>query len=500
MGKASRILAVTVCVAGCLPDTSDFSSADAGRSDGSAADAAVDGGQDMFVAQSCRGDTDCVSPRNDCQLAEGSCEGGECVYETRIGETCDDESPCTTSDRCRPAGCLGDPLVCTPPEPRCEANVLITASGGRCEAGSCVFDESRETCPMGCAGGACEVDVCVPMDWTLTDVGAASTLDFAASVDHRTDASGTDHVVYVADDGLHYLSRPRGGSWTDAVVEGASAGAPPKDPSLGFDDGGVPHIAFARWNDEVVHAFRAGPGWDTESIATRGGTPAITGTTDGALHVVYENSGLRHAVRASGATEWVTEPIRRSDGGVTRAANADAIVLLSDGLLLHLVFTDFGEDVLAYGRFTDTWALETVWDALVLPSAFDAALGAGGAVHVSFSDDAEDALRYAHRPAGAGSWDVQTVHDEVNRLGDPNAIAVTGAGAIHIAYRDEIRFDLRYAWRPAGGTFEHAALDPDNGFAAGAYADDAGRVRFVYRAVPPVGPDVLRVAEVRDCP
>ncbi len=138
--------------------------------------------------------------------------------------------------------------------------------------------------------------------------------------------------------------------------------------------------------------------------------------------------------------------------------------------------------------------------ALVLPSAFDATLDGSGGVHVSFSDDAANDLHYAFRPAGAGTWSVDVVHAAVERMGDPSAIAVTGAGEVHIVYRDEIRFDVRYAWRPAGGGFSHAALEPDNGFAAGAYADDAGRVRFVYRAVPPVGSDVLRVAEVRECP
>jgi len=352
---------------------------------------------------------------------------------------------------------------------------------------------------MGCSAGACEVDVCVPSPWSLTDISAAGPLDFASDADHRVDGSGNDHVAYVTNNGLHYLYRPRGGSWIDQAVEAAGAGTLPKDPQLGFDASGAPHIVFARWNDEVVHAVRPGTDWVANRVDD-GSVPAVAGTPDGAIHIVYEDNGLKHAVLASGASEWVIEPIRRTDGGFTRAARGDSLRLLSDDAgRLHLVFTDFAEDDLSYGRFTTEWALETVHPALVLPSAFDATVDPAGGVHVSFSDDSGRDLYYANRPT-TGSWSSVVVHAAVERMGDPNAIAVTPSGAVHIVYRNEDRRDVRYATRPVGGSFSHAALEPDNGFAAGAYADDAGRVRFVYRAVPPAGADVLRVAEVRECP
>lgn len=491
--------------AGCLPDTSDFTIADAGAETDAAefdlgADAAVDGGQDMFVPQSCTSEDDCRSPRNGCQNSPGSCESGECVYESRTGEGCDDGDPCTTGDVCEATGCVGASVTCAPPAPRCDGGELVTSSGGRCEAGECSYDESREPCSLGCSAGACEVDVCVPAPWSLTDITAAAAVGFNADADHRTDDGGNDHIVYVSDGGLRYLFRPRGGSWVDEQVEGAGPGTLPSDPQLGFDAAGAPHIVFSRWNDEVVHAVKPGGAWVADRVAD-GSVPGVTGTPDGAIHIVFENFGLRHAVLASGATDWDITAIRRTDGGFTRAANADTLRLLSDGSgQLHLVFTDFGEDELSYGRFTTEWTLETVHPALVLPSAFDATIDTAGGVHVSFSDDAGRDLRYSHRPPGAGVWSPTVVHAAVERMGDPSAIAVTPSGAIHIVYRDEDRREVRYATRPAGGSFSHDALEPDNGFAAGAYADDAGRVRLVYRAVPPVGADVLRVAEVRECP
>ncbi len=507
MGSGSRLWVLVACVAahGCLPDTSDFTVADLGHDrdgavgDGST-DAAVDGGQDMFVPQSCMADGDCTSPRNECQNSPGRCESGECVYDTRIGEGCDDLDPCTTGDICQATGCLGETVTCTPPGPRCDGSELVTSSGGRCEGGGCVYDESRETCDMGCSAGACEVDVCVPAPWSLTDITAAAPLDFASDADHRVDAAGNDHVAYVSNDGLHYLYRPRGGSWIDQAVEAAGPGTLPSDPQIGFDASGAPHIVFERWNDEVAHAVRPATDWVADRVDD-GSVPAIAGTPDGAIHIVYDDNGLQHAVLASGAADWVITPIRRTDGGFTRAARGDGIRLLADDMgRLHLVFTDFAEDDLSYGRFTTEWTLETVHGALVLPAAFDATVDVNGGVHVSFSNDAGADLYYSYRPPGAGGWTPTPIHTGLGRNGDPNAIAVTPNGAIHIVYRDEDNRDVRYASRPVGGSFSHDALEPDNGFAAGAFADDAGRVRLVYRAVPPVGSDVLRVAEVRTCP
>lgn len=500
MGRGTAIWAAIASLAsvGCLPDTGGFTSADA-----AAADAAVDapdGGGDMFEPELCAGPEDCRTPRTACQRMQGRCEGGECVYEVRVGEPCDDGDPCTTGDRCEAAGCRGSAVSCSAPGPRCDGDERVSSSGGRCVGGECAYDESREPCPMGCAAGECETEVCVPMPWSLTDIAAAAPVDFSADADHRTDLGGGDHLVYVSGTELRYLHRPRGGAFADELVEAAGPGAPPKDPQIGFDASGAPHIVFSRWNDEVVHAVRSGGAWEVARVDD-GSTPAITGTPDGSLHVVYERSGLRHAVLASGETEWAVAPIRRTDGGFTRAARGDGVRLGSDAAgRVHLVFTDFAEDELSYGRFSTEWTLETVHPALVLPSAFDATVDVDGGVHVSFSDDAGRDLHYAFRPSGPGVWSSVPVHAALERMGDPSAIAVSPAGAVHIVYRDEDRRGVRYATRPVGGVFTHDALEPDNGFAAGAYADDAGRVRLVYRAVPTVGSDALRVAEVRTCP
>lgn len=509
-------LAIAMCgLLGCLPSPDDFMFADVSRDAGGRdavplADTGSDGGPrdagiDRFVPQECGEAADCRTPRDDCQLVQGECTAGECVYTPRTGD-CDDGDRCTRDDACTPTGCMGSAVTCTPPGPRCESEERVTSSGGRCEPeAGCVFDEAREACEFGCAAGECSEEVCLAMDWALSEVTA--DVGFASDMAHALDASGGDHVAYVAssDPAVHYILREGAAlGWTDYTVEAGAPGMAPKDTAIGLDAAGRPHIVFARWNDEVMHAEPDGVGFTVSSVGAGGSTPSVAITPAGDVHVVYARTGgIQHAVRGAGETEWTTTGLRRTDDGFTRNATGDNTILLIDATgTLHLVFNDFGETTLTYARRETTeWEFETIYPNRVIPSAFDAALDSAGGVHVSFTDDAAHDLRYAYRPSGVGSWSRVVVHTEVNALGDPSAVTVTPAGAVHIAYRDDYGRDLRYASRPVGGAFTHEFIEMDNSFPFGAFADDEGRVRLLYRAVPSGGgDDVFRIARMRICP
>ena len=508
-------LAIALCaLLGCLPDPDAFMFADASgdTANGDASldahtdDGPGDAGIDRFVPQECFEAADCRMPRSDCELVQGECTDGECVYTARTGD-CDDGDRCTRDDTCTPSGCRGAAVTCTPPEPRCESDERVTSSRGRCEPeGGCVFDETRENCEFGCSAGVCGEERCLPSEWTLSEVSADVDF-FSSDLAHAIDASGGDHVAYIAasEPVVHYILREGSATgWTDYTVEAAASGVPPRDTAIGVDAAGRPHVVFARWDDEIVHAEPDGVGFTVTSVGTGGSTPSVAVTPAGDVHVVYARTGgLQHALRPAGATEWTTSALRRTDDGFTRNAIGDNAILLLDAAgTLHLVFNDFGETTLTYARReTSAWEFETIFPARVVPSAFDATLDSAGGVHVSFTDDAAHDLRYAYRPSGVGSWSRVVVHAEVNSLGDPSAITVTPAGAIHIAYRDDYGRDLRYASRPAGGSFTHEFIEMDNSFPFGAFADDEGRVRLLYAAVSAAGgDDVFRIARMRSCP
>ena len=379
-------------------------------------------------------------------------------------------------------------------------DVAQPPDGGRADMGTSDMGNARDQGTAVDAGaadlGPADVDGGGPCTetWNLSDL---STRGFVVSFAHAADAAGGDHIVYTGDGGVEYMHRPLGGAWSEETVEPGAPGALNSHVAIATDSMGVPHVVFETYAGDIIHAVRTATGWEQTSVGN-GSSAAIALTADDSVHVFFDGNGLSHATQTS--ESWSVDRIMRSDDGFTRAARADTIVVVPFGEDLHVVFTDFAAVELSHAtRDADTWVLATIHPARVLPDGFDAAADRDGGLHVSFSDDLGNDLHYAHRPPG-GPWETPiVVHDDVQRMGHPNAIAVSPGGDVHIAYRDEYSRDLRWATRPNGGAFRHELLDPDNGFAKGALAD-AGRIRFVYRAVPADERDLLRIAERVFCP
>lgn len=99
--------------------------------------------------------TTCTVPSN----ADALCASGTCAFECksgfkRCGSTCVAESGCCTDNEC------------VAEDPKCiDSTTLRTWSGnGTCSAGVCQPPSSTDTyCPGGCANGACQHDVWIPM-------------------------------------------------------------------------------------------------------------------------------------------------------------------------------------------------------------------------------------------------------------------------------------------------------------------------------------------------
>ncbi len=201
------------CGAGRYCGDNNECTADCANSSECDAPATCDATGRCVVPGECQDDTDCASPPN------GTCDGDSAVTYSAEG-TCNigatesvceytsSSTPC--SNGCVNGTCAEDPCAtqtCNqPPAAMCDGDVLVSyQSVGLCDAGSCDYPETRRTCPLGCANGACndgscdnvtcdtppapscDGDVVVTYSGTGTcidDAGQAECVDFDIAFEH----------------------------------------------------------------------------------------------------------------------------------------------------------------------------------------------------------------------------------------------------------------------------------------------------------------------------
>jgi hypothetical protein len=137
-------------------------------------------------------------------LAQGACETstGECTYPA-VETTC--QAGCVDGRCVGEGGCAG--VTCTtPPSPQCEgSNLRSWLSPGTCSSsGQCNYVSSVQSCPNGCAAGACSA---LQLAFSETAPAVPSVLN---AVDSAPGSSG-NHVLVAGPGG--YVGRWNGAAW-----------------------------------------------------------------------------------------------------------------------------------------------------------------------------------------------------------------------------------------------------------------------------------------------
>jgi hypothetical protein len=91
------------------------------------------------------------------------------------------------------------------------------------------------------------------------------------------------------------------------------------------------------------------------------------------------------------------------------------------------------------------------------------AVDAADGVHVSYFDNTTRSLMYRYKP-GAGGWGSPSKVEEGSQTGYDNSLAVDESGRVHVAYRGKAPdpspdFDVKYATRPAAGSWDVVVVD-----------------------------------------
>ena len=115
----------------------------------------------------------------------GSCEDGTCQHEVQSTTTCElgcDAGACIeATDPC-------DGVTCEPSAPTCDGDRVVTQVNGRCEDGTCAFDDETDDCAA--RGEVCEDGACVdPCAGVVCDAPPADACDGGQRV--LWDAAGT---------------------------------------------------------------------------------------------------------------------------------------------------------------------------------------------------------------------------------------------------------------------------------------------------------------------
>lgn len=155
--------------------------------------------------------------------------------------------------------------------------------------------------------------------WVSTQVGSAEGkcyLDQFPSL--ALDATGRAFIAYERPStppdcggfsaGIGLIAN-ESGSWVRSKVSRASDDF---GPSLALDQHGRPGVTFDRAGVGVQFTRRLPAGWKSVSQVAMGGEASLAFDADGDPHVAYEQNGIRHATKSSGAwlrTRVYTGPV-----------------------------------------------------------------------------------------------------------------------------------------------------------------------------------------------
>lgn len=355
---------------------------------------------------------------------------------------------------------------------------------------SCVGrkDVSNNPDPDAAVDGPPIVESCTPGEWTLETVDAEGDLQFGTSI--ALDGDGTPHVVYFrSDQTLHHAVRGGAGSWATAQVEPGGFYA-----RLLTDATGTMHLVHYTMSPDALRYGRwDGAAWQLETVAaktafdlgfgvgsdgrihiamfglpTTGGNPeyvvGIPGTWDPPISIASTMNGpgsdlavdannTVHAIWAGGGGVAYSTGSISSLFTTPEVAATDSAVYarVATGTVPHIVFrrdaVNGGSVVHASRDDEDSGWTETVVDASGDAGENVAiAVDASDAVHVAYTNQDENSLRYAHRPAGALSFDVETA-DPGGSIGQGFIeMVVDDQGGVHISYIDFGAADVKYAF------------------------------------------------------
>jgi len=257
----------------------------------------------------------------------------------------------------------------------------------------------------------------------------------------------TPHIAFYTDAGLEYAVWDSG-AWTRDTVDIAET-YHNGNPSLVFDHGGRPHVAWFRGTP--WYAYWDGGEWQREEIDADSGGDYIS--------LVLDSAGMPCAAyaRRRGLFNYMLKFAYRDSQGwhpvLLDSSGGASCVLAFDTLGRFCVAhcESWSDAALFFHTRTDTgWVKETVVPEHA--SQCNMVLDGNGDPHISYywaGGGAYD-LRFAERAGGEWRHDIIDPGQQTSKRGWDNWIVRDRSGTYHLSYHAHNELQVRYAWGTYG--------------------------------------------------
>lgn len=254
-----------------------------------------------------------------------------------------------------------------------------------------------------------------------------------------TDFGVSDTYIAVQDDRIHISYRRVGGGGHSDAIKYATAICNP--------DCADPALSVSAWNAiEVDTGGRAGA---PNHIIVRGT----------AVHLTYYAGGvLKYAECAANCAassdSWQKTAVDDDDGGTDDVGSENSLATDANGRL-HSTYRNSSNGDLKYAFCDSDCTVAQSWQKVVVDTegagSTQIKIDSNGTLHVSYRDDRNKDLKYAtcssENCLNPADWSIFRV-DALGEVGWDTYLEVAN-GAVHISYRDSGNQALKYAWGAA---------------------------------------------------
>ena len=264
------------------------------------------------------------------------------------------------------------------------------------------------------------------------------------------------HVAYSAQGEKLVYQHYDGQDWNGGVVSPPARFAP---VGIAVDSNNLPHISYSQTGQWCGNGLRLasydGSAWTTQSIdsgSNKGCDSSIVIDENDHIYIAYQdrdNSKLKFATNKSGS--WLSySPDASSFGNNMYPGYATSLAMDEQGQF-HIAHYDSDNEDLRYstgvpnGQWTNT-IVDASGNTGKNPSI---AVDAAGDLHIVYASWSGFDLKYATlKPSSSSSWQKSNIQTQ-DMVGDSNAIFIDN-GMIHVAYSDDSNDVLKYATKSTG--------------------------------------------------